>query len=111
MPQTSMSGIVPVLTLLVSTMSTALASDPAADSVQAGRTKAASCMACHGIAGVSNNDMWPNLAGQKRGYLIKTMKDYRDGKREDVMMTPMSKGLSDQDIEDIAMYYASLAPE
>lgn len=108
MPQTSMSGIVPALTLL---LSTALAAEPPADSAQAGRTKAASCMACHGIAGVSNNDMWPNLAGQKRGYLIKTMKDYRDGKREDVMMTPMSKGLSDQDIEDIAIYYASLAPE
>ncbi len=108
MLRTSLSGLAPVLTLFVST---AVAAEQAADSVKAGEAKAATCMACHGVSGISNSDMWPNLAGQKRGYLIKTMKEYRDGIRDDVMMTPMSKVLSDQDIEDLATYYASLSPE
>jgi cytochrome c553 len=104
----SFRGLAPVLTLFLSTV---VAAEPPADSVKAGEAKAATCMACHGIAGISNSDMWPNLAGQKRGYMIKTIKEYRDGTREDIMMTPMSKGLSDQDIADLATYYASLRPE
>lgn len=79
-------------------------------SVEAGRAKAAVCMACHGVEGISNNDLWPNLAGQQRGYLVKATKAYRDGQREDVMMTPMAKPLSDQDIEEISAFFSSLSP-
>lgn len=74
----------------------------------AGRSKAASCTACHGMKGISATDEWPNLAGQKPGYLIKQMKAYRDGSRTDPLMSPMATGLSDKDIEDIASYYHSL---
>ena len=69
---------------------------------------AATCMACHGISGVSNNDMWPNIAGQKRGYLAKALGEYRSGVRKDLMMGPMAKNLSDEDIEALAGYYAQL---
>ena len=74
----------------------------------AGKAKAASCAGCHGANGISNNPMWPNLAGQQPGYLVKQMKAFRDGTRNDPMMSPMAKPLSDADIENIAAYYSSL---
>lgn len=78
--------------------------------IAAGKKKASSCAACHGANGISNNDAWPNLAGQKKGYLIKALKDFRDGKRSNPMMSPMAKSLSDEDIENLAAYYSSLEP-
>ncbi len=74
----------------------------------AGKTKSATCMACHGLAGISINPMWPNLAGQQDMYLVKQMKDFRDGKRQDPVMAPMAMSLSDEDIADLAAYYSSL---
>jgi len=52
--------------------------------------------------------MWPNLAGQKAGYLVLQMKAFRDGTRNNPMMSPMAAGLSDDDIANIAAYFASL---
>jgi cytochrome c553 len=83
--------------------STSFAADAAA-----GKAKSATCIACHGANGVSNNDMWPNLAGQKAGYLVLQMKAFRDGTRNNPMMSPMAAGLSDDDIANIAAYFASL---
>ena len=74
----------------------------------AGKAKAASCAGCHGANGVSNNPLWPNLAGQQSGYLVKQMKAFRDGTRNDPMMSPMAKPLSDADIDNIAAYYSGL---
>lgn len=74
----------------------------------AGRNLAGTCSACHGFKGISPIDEWPNLAGQKYGYLVKTMKGYRDGGRKDPVMSGMAAGLSDQDIENLAAYYSSL---
>jgi cytochrome c553 len=54
--------------------------------------------------------MWPNLAGQKKGYLVLQIKAYKSGQRKDAMMMPMVKGLSEVDIEDIAAYYSSMTP-
>jgi cytochrome c553 len=87
------------------TTGNALAADAAA-----GKAKAAGCAGCHGLNGVSNNPMYPNLAGQKDVYLVKSLKDYRDGKRKDAMMEGMAKGLSDDDIANIAAFYASQKP-
>jgi cytochrome c553 len=74
----------------------------------AGKAKAATCGACHGADGISTNDMWPNLAGQKAGYLVAQMKAFRDGQRSNPMMAPMVAGLSDDDIANLAAYYSSL---
>ncbi|MFC1772379.1 c-type cytochrome [Pseudomonadota bacterium] len=90
--------------LLLVTANVALAGGDAA----AGKAKSASCAGCHGAAGKSANPMWPNLAGQKDAYLVKQMKDFRDGKRNDPMMSPMAKPLSDADIDNLAAYYSSL---
>lgn len=78
--------------------------------IAAGKAKASSCVGCHGAAGVSANPLWPNLAGQKMPYLVKQLKAFRDGSRQDPMMAPMARPLSDADIEDLAAYFASLAP-
>jgi len=74
----------------------------------AGKAKSAICMACHGAAGMSPNDIWPNLAGQKEGYLVKQIKAFRDGVRVDPMMAPMVSSLSDEDVDNLAAYYSSI---
>ena len=79
-----------------------------AGDIQAGQAKATLCAACHGPDGISLNDLWPNLKGQKKGYLIKQIKAFRDGDRQDPTMLPMVKPLTDEDIENIAEYYSSL---
>ena len=74
----------------------------------AGKTKSATCVACHGPNGISTNDLWPNLAGQKEGYLIAQLKAFRDGQRSNPMMSPMAAPLSDADIEDLAAFFSSM---
>lgn len=74
----------------------------------AGKARSATCIACHGAAGISNNDLWPNLAGQKAGYLALQLTAFRDGERKNPMMSPMAAGLSDADIANIAAYFSSL---
>ena len=79
-----------------------------AGDIAAGKTKAASCAGCHGADGISANPLWPNLAGQKAPYLVKQLKAFRDGVRQDPMMSAMARPLSDADIENLAAYYSSL---
>lgn len=92
-----------MVSVAVAASGAAVAADAAA-----GKAKAATCAGCHGAAGISNNPLWPNLAGQKEAYLVKQMKAFRDGTRADPMMAPMSKPLSDDDIANLAAYYSSL---
>lgn len=87
---------------------TALASAANAADVEKGKAQSAACVACHGVQGISPNPQWPNLAGQQEQYLILSMKAYRDGDRNDPIMAPLAKNLSDEDIENLAAYYASL---
>lgn len=84
------------------------ANSMAAGDAEAGKAKAATCAACHGANGISPAPIWPNLAGQKAQYLEKQLKHFRDGERNDPMMAPMAKPLSDQDIADLAAYFSSL---
>lgn len=79
----------------------------AAGDAAAGRNKASACTACHGLTGVSSNDSWPNLAGQKRTYLVKQLKAFREGVRTDPLMSPMAKPLSDEDIDNLAAYFST----
>ena len=86
-----------------------IAAGPAtAGDVAAGKIKSATCAGCHGANGISNNPLWPNLAGQKEAYLIKQLKAFRAGDRSDPMMSPMAKPLSDADIENLAAFFSSL---
>ena len=74
----------------------------------AGRNKSMPCLACHGAEGVSDYDVWPDLAGQKTEYLAKQLRDFRDGRRHDPWMSPMAITLNDQDIDDLAAYFSSV---
>jgi len=74
---------------------------------QAGQSKVAVCAACHGEKGISVNPEWPSLAGQHARYLIEQLKAYKQGTtRQAAVMMPMVAHLTDQDMEDIAAYYA-----
>lgn len=73
----------------------------------AGKSKSATCAACHGADGNSTNPQWPKLAGQNEGYLYKQLKDFKDGDRVNATMQGMVAALSDQDMQDLAAYFAS----
>lgn len=81
-----------------------------AGDIAAGKAKSATCTACHGANGISQIPMYPNLAGQKEQYLVLQMKAFRDGERNNMVMSPMAKPLSDDDIANLAAFYASLDP-
>lgn len=79
----------------------------AAGDAAAGKSKAAVCVACHGPNGNSTNPLWPKLAGQHAAYLEKQLKAFKSGERKDPLMSPMAAPLSEQDIADVAAYFAS----
>jgi cytochrome c553 len=79
----------------------------AAGSVEAGQAKSATCMACHGMEGNSVNPEWPSLAGQHASYIVKQLRHFKAGERQNALMTPMAMILSDEDMADLAAYYAS----
>lgn len=71
--------------------------------------KSATCVGCHGADGNSVVPNFPKIAGQHAAYLEKQLKDFRDGFRKDATMAPFAKGLSDDDIKELAAYYAGQA--
>jgi len=79
----------------------------AAGDVEAGKTKAILCVACHGAdgKGVTPN---PGLTGKSEDQLLAAMKDYKSGKRDNAIMKALVIPLSDQDMTNLAAYYASL---
>ena len=80
------------------------AGDPAA-----GEAQAAPCAACHGQDGATGLDpTYPNLAGQNEKYLLHQLIEVRDGGREIALMAGQLNGKSDDDLADLAAYYASL---
>ena len=82
-----------------------------AQDASAGREKAVKCKQCHGLDGIGKLPIYPNIAGQQEEYLIKSLKDFRDGARQDPMMTFLTSELSDQDIADLAAYYHGIEIE
>ncbi|WP_299809610.1 cytochrome c4 [uncultured Shewanella sp.] len=102
------------LALALSVLATISSPAMAEGNAEAGKTKAIVCSACHGVDGNSMIDMYPKLAGQHSTYLEKQLHDFRSaaqtaGKegRMDPIMGGMSVALSDQDIADLAAFYAS----
>jgi cytochrome c553 len=95
--------------ILLATLTSLIPLSQAAN-INAGKSKAASCAACHGQKGISANPAWPNLAGQKALYLKNQIIAFRDGARQNAMMSPMVKSLSDEDAANVAAYYESLKP-
>jgi cytochrome c553 len=89
----------------------AAADEPFADGDAAhGATKAVVCSACHGPNGNSTSPEWPRLAGQSAVYIVEQLRLFRSGVRNNPVMKPLASTLSDQDIDDIAVYYQAQAP-
>ncbi|MFQ6021608.1 MAG: c-type cytochrome [Acidiferrobacterales bacterium] len=96
---------------LVFWLSVSLGIAQAAGDAAAGKAKAALCVACHGPDGNSTNPEWPNLAGQHPEYTVKQLKDFKDGRRENELMSGIAKGLSEQDMENLAAYFSAQQPK
>lgn len=95
------SLIVILLTLSYSGMGTTAETEP---------QKAATCYGCHGQNGDSNNPQFPKLAGQQAKYLTAQLTAFRDGDRPGSMMQGMAASLSDQEINDLAAFFADKKP-
>lgn len=70
-----------------------------------GKELAATCVGCHNA-----DSEFPSLEGQLATYLYRQLHDYREGSRQDPVMGPMAQGLSDQDLADLAAWYAGQSP-
>lgn len=79
-----------------------------AGDIDAGRKRSEECAACHGENGVSEIEGQPHLAGQRVAYLEIRLKYYRDNEDANEIMSLFAAELSDEDIADLAAYYASL---
>ena len=97
-----------LLTLLA--LSLLLPAAAFAQDAAAGKTNAAVCGACHGADGNSTIPQNPILAGQTARYLYLQLRDFKEGKRKDPVMSPMAANLSKQDMFDLAAYYSTQKP-
>ncbi len=97
-----------ILTSLILTLLSINIAVAASGDVEAGKAKAATCAACHGANGIGTSDTFPNLAGQHSDYIVKQLKAFKTGDRKDPLMGPMAAPLSEQDMADLAAYFASL---
>jgi cytochrome c553 len=99
------------LWILLATLSGTLAASSAlpAPSVEAGAAKASTCQACHGANGNSTNPEWPSLAGLGADYIADQLKNFKDGKRANPVMMPMTATMTADDMADLGMYFDSLA--
>ena len=71
-----------------------------------GRNLASTCAGCHGVSGNALTGM-PPVSGQSKEALLRTLKDYKDGKRPATVMHQLAKGYTDAQLELIAAYYAA----
>ena len=94
--------------ILVSSILLASSGVFAKGDAEAGKAKAATCIACHGAKGISTNPIYPNLAGQHAAYISAQLKAFKDGSRKNAVMMPFIKALSDKDMDDLGAYYESL---
>jgi cytochrome c553 len=78
-----------------------------AQDIAAGRTKAQACGACHGEDGNPVAAGFPSLAGQTWRYIYIQLRDFKEGRRNNPVMSPMAAPLSREDMIDIANYYAA----
>jgi len=79
-----------------------------AGDVEAGKRKAlAACASCHGPQGRTRNPDWPRLDGQNAPYLVKQLEAFKTGERKDSIMSPQARRLDEQDMRDLAAYFAA----
>jgi len=87
---------------------------PAAAGAEEGRTKAATCIACHGENGNSTSPAFPSLSGQPKQFIVSALFQFREGKRQNEVMSPLASKLGNADMNDPAAYFSAqpaLAPQ
>lgn len=87
------------------------AADPLSGDIASGQRLAISCSACHGAGGNSTNSSFPKLAGLNEKYFKNQMQGFKKGEnggRYSAVMSPLVANLSEQDIADLAAYFASV---
>jgi len=105
-----MKKVAIMLGLLMSWAQTGYSADASiSGDAAAGKDQSVMCSACHGADGNSAVPSFPKLAGQGERYLLKQMQDIRDGARPVPTMAGQLDGKSDQQLADIAAFYASQA--
>lgn len=83
---------------------TAFAADPVA-----GKKKVAgTCAVCHGLNGIAKLPEAPHLAGENAKYIIKQLQAFKSGARKHEQMSVVAKSLSDEDMANVAAWFASL---
>jgi len=97
-----------IASLIVAGLASSVSAQAA--SIYAGESRAAAvCSQCHGIRGTSDAP-FPQLAGRDADYLESALKQYRDKTRKSDIMNNIAGSLSDQDIDNVAAYYARIKP-
>ena len=74
----------------------------------AGEGRSITCTACHGAEGNSVNPLWPSIAGQHATYTVQTLRAFQEGKRQNPLMSSQAMMLSEEDINNLAVYYEGL---
>ncbi len=77
---------------------------------EAGKQISTPCAACHGADGNSVNPAWPKLAGQGEKYLVNQLQLFKEKIRVNTLMNPQAVNLSEQEMQDLAAFYASQSP-
>ncbi len=106
-----MKSLLTVIALAVGLVTFATAESATNDayvgSAEQGKAKSVTCSACHGSDGNSGAADYPKLAGQHASYLASTLRAYRDGLRKNAIMAGLAAVLSEEDIADLSVYYAT----
>ena len=102
--------------ILMFSIACAFLASPAAaqGDAERGAKLAYTCLGCHGIDGYRNaypSYRVPKLGGQKAAYLLAALQGYRDGTREHSTMQAQASSMSDEDMQDLAAYFSSIADE
>ncbi len=102
------TAVLAIICIITATGSVWAAGDP-----EAAKVKVPLCSGCHGANGegkeaADGQPAFPRLAGQIESYFIKALMDYKSDTRVDPVMNALAKGLSDEDIANLAAYYAAL---
>src|SRR5262247_4293693 len=105
-----MIGRLCIAVLFTISLTIVIGTDAGAADLEAGRTKAAPCAACHGPDGNASIPGTPSLAGQPVYFTHWQLIKFRDGRRKDPQMSPFAQNLSDTDMADLAAYYQAQTP-
>ena len=93
----------------VPTAAAPAAAGPVVGNAEAGKSKLAMCIGCHGIPGyrTAYPEVYhvPKIYGQQQAYIVKALQAYKTGERSHPSMRGIARGLTDADMADLAAYY------